>query len=195
MDPLASNKGFWGEILGVGDFYYEVAVQIVDICLQTRAQNGGLIDLRELQARLVRVSCCAAVLLCCVCVRERARMLCVYVCRCVRACCNFGGWVDPPFHVGCFFLLFHDQATKRGGHASKVGRDDMERAIQKLKILGSGFNIVRVGARTMVVSVPYELNRDHSTVLSCAEATGCVLARGVWACGASAMLWHVDGVQ
>jgi len=24
VDPLASNKGFWAEVLGIGDFYYEV---------------------------------------------------------------------------------------------------------------------------------------------------------------------------
>ena len=23
VDPLASNKGFWAELLGIGDFYYE----------------------------------------------------------------------------------------------------------------------------------------------------------------------------
>lgn len=45
MDPLASNKGFWAEILGVGDFYYELAVQIVEICLATRSVNGGLMAL------------------------------------------------------------------------------------------------------------------------------------------------------
>lgn len=28
VDPLASNKGFWAELLGFGDFYYELAVQI-----------------------------------------------------------------------------------------------------------------------------------------------------------------------
>ena len=28
VDPLASNKGFWNELLGVGDFYYELAVQV-----------------------------------------------------------------------------------------------------------------------------------------------------------------------
>ena len=28
VDPLASNKGFWTELLGFGDFYYELAVQI-----------------------------------------------------------------------------------------------------------------------------------------------------------------------
>ena len=28
VDPLASNKGFWAQVLGVGDFYYELAVQV-----------------------------------------------------------------------------------------------------------------------------------------------------------------------
>lgn len=46
VDPLASNKGFWAEVLGVGDFYYELAVQIVEICLATRSENGGLMTLR-----------------------------------------------------------------------------------------------------------------------------------------------------
>ncbi|TYJ48712.1 hypothetical protein E1A91_A01G082900v1 [Gossypium mustelinum] len=41
VDPLASNKGFWAELLGIG-------VQIVEICLATRPLNGGLIDLQEL---------------------------------------------------------------------------------------------------------------------------------------------------
>lgn len=40
VDPLASNKGFWSELLGVGDFYYELSVQIIEICLATRPQNG-----------------------------------------------------------------------------------------------------------------------------------------------------------
>ena len=24
VDPLASNKGFWNDLLGVGDYYYEL---------------------------------------------------------------------------------------------------------------------------------------------------------------------------
>ena len=28
VDPLASSKGFWSEMLGFGDFYYELAVQV-----------------------------------------------------------------------------------------------------------------------------------------------------------------------
>jgi EAP30/Vps36 family len=30
VDPLASKKGFWSEVLGVGDFYYELSVQITE---------------------------------------------------------------------------------------------------------------------------------------------------------------------
>jgi len=26
VDPLASNKGFWAELLGIGDFYYELGM-------------------------------------------------------------------------------------------------------------------------------------------------------------------------
>ncbi|KAK1413105.1 hypothetical protein QVD17_34871 [Tagetes erecta] len=28
VDPLASNKGFWAELLGIGDFYYEIVRKI-----------------------------------------------------------------------------------------------------------------------------------------------------------------------
>ncbi|KAJ3084718.1 ESCRT-II subunit protein snf8 [Rhizoclosmatium hyalinum] len=52
VDPLASNKGFWAEVLGVGDFYYELAVQIAEICIATREKNGGLIDLQDLKRYL-----------------------------------------------------------------------------------------------------------------------------------------------
>ncbi len=40
VDPLASGKGFWSNMLEIGDFYYELAVQIVEVfkikCLVTR---------------------------------------------------------------------------------------------------------------------------------------------------------------
>jgi len=38
---LVASKGFWAELLGVGDFYYELGVQIVEICMATRPRNGG----------------------------------------------------------------------------------------------------------------------------------------------------------
>ncbi|KAI4479668.1 PREDICTED: vacuolar-sorting protein SNF8 [Polistes canadensis] len=53
VDPLASGKGFWS-VLGIGDFYYELAVQIVEVCMAMNYKNGGLISLDELRTRLVQ---------------------------------------------------------------------------------------------------------------------------------------------
>lgn len=53
VDPLASNKGFWS-VLNLGDFYYELNVQIVEVCLATSEKNGGLISLNELRAKLLK---------------------------------------------------------------------------------------------------------------------------------------------
>lgn len=50
VDPLASNKGMWTQLLGFGDFYYELGVQIVEACLSTRPYNGGLMDLDSLRS-------------------------------------------------------------------------------------------------------------------------------------------------
>nr|CAG4646429.1 EOG090X09XM [Macrothrix elegans] len=54
VDPLASSKGYWAEILGVGDFYYEIATQAIEVCMATSHRNGGIITLTELRERLVR---------------------------------------------------------------------------------------------------------------------------------------------
>ncbi|RZC36123.1 EAP30 domain containing protein [Asbolus verrucosus] len=53
VDPLSSGKGFWS-VLGIGDFYYELAVQIVEVCLATNYKTGGLIGLSELRSRLIK---------------------------------------------------------------------------------------------------------------------------------------------
>lgn len=54
VDPLASGKGFWSEMLGVGDFYYELGVQIIEVCLALKHRNGGLMTLDELYPRLLK---------------------------------------------------------------------------------------------------------------------------------------------
>ncbi|XP_004294366.1 PREDICTED: vacuolar protein sorting-associated protein 22 homolog 1 [Fragaria vesca subsp. vesca] len=117
VDPLASNKGFWAELLGIGDFYYELGVQIVDICLATRPHNGGLINLQEL--------------------------------------CN---------------LL----RQRRKNDREAVSEDDCLRAISKLKVLGNGFEVISVGKRKLVRSVPTELNKDHNEILELAQSQGFV---------------------
>ncbi|PON51531.1 ESCRT-2 complex, Snf [Parasponia andersonii] len=117
VDPLASNKGFWAELLGIGDFYYELGVQIVQICLATRPHNGGLISLPEL-------------------------------CNLIR--------------------------QKRKSDREAVSEDDCLRAISKLKVLGSGFEVISVGKKKLVRSVPTELNKDHNEILELAQAQGFV---------------------
>ncbi|KAF3955399.1 hypothetical protein ACB098_06G040600 [Castanea mollissima] len=121
VDPLASNKGFWAELLGIGDFYYELGVQIVEICLATRPHNGGLINLQEL----------------CILLRQRK------------------------------------------SDREAVSEDDCLRAISKLKVLGSGFEVISVGKKKLVRSVPTELNKDHNEILELAQAQGFVTVEEV----------------
>jgi ESCRT-II complex subunit VPS22 len=54
VDPLAGPRkgGWWAEMLDLGDWQYELGVQIVDVCVSTRERNGGLIEMGEL-VRLV----------------------------------------------------------------------------------------------------------------------------------------------
>lgn len=115
VDPLASTKGFWAEMLGVGEFYTELGIQIIDICVSTRRFNGGLIDTGKLIELL---------------------------------------------------------KSLRGSNAVTVSSDDIERAVKQLKVLGSGFKCVQAGAKSMVVSVPVELNRDHSALLHASQQHG-----------------------
>lgn len=53
--PISANKGFWADILGVGDFYYELGVQIIDSCYATKASTGGLLELGELKRRVEKM--------------------------------------------------------------------------------------------------------------------------------------------
>jgi len=116
VDPLASSKGFWAEMLGVGDFYYELGVQIIEICLATKPRNGGLIALGELHKLVIK---------------------------------------------------------SRGKAASQdITEDDITRAIKKIHVLGSGFQIITVGGSKLVQSVPGELNMDHMSVLELAQSSG-----------------------
>ncbi|XP_009591703.1 vacuolar protein sorting-associated protein 22 homolog 1 [Nicotiana tomentosiformis] len=119
VDPLASNKGFWAELLGIGDFYYELGVQIIEVCLATRPHNGGLISLDDLCKLLGR---------------------------------------------------------RRKAARETISEDDCLRAISKLKVLGSGYEVITVGKRKLVRSVPTELNKDHNEILELAQAQGFVTA-------------------
>ncbi|KAK3374860.1 EAP30/Vps36 family-domain-containing protein [Podospora didyma] len=63
VDPLASSNStgggggssIWAQLLGrsVNDFYFELAVKVVEVCGETRGENGGLIELRKVRERIM----------------------------------------------------------------------------------------------------------------------------------------------
>ncbi|KAG0251091.1 Vacuolar protein sorting-associated protein SNF8 [Actinomortierella ambigua] len=127
VDPLASSKGYWGELLGVGDFYYELGIQIIDVCLSTRALNGGLIELSDLKHRVERM-------------------------RGVRN--------DAATTVAT------TAKSKTKDTNMEITEDDLLRSIKTLAPLGNGFQVIEIGGKKMVSSVPRELNRDQSLILA-----------------------------
>ncbi|WVW79272.1 hypothetical protein I302_101239 [Kwoniella bestiolae CBS 10118] len=60
IDPLVGSSrssgsgGVWG-MLGISEFEYELCVQLVDVCVSSRGQNGGLIRLDEVIRRVERL--------------------------------------------------------------------------------------------------------------------------------------------
>lgn len=53
VDPLRSSNNFWAKLLGVGDYYYELAIQIVEVFLSTSHRNGGIMTIEELHSRVL----------------------------------------------------------------------------------------------------------------------------------------------
>jgi ESCRT-II complex subunit VPS22 len=51
---LGEGGSFWTQILGgdMNDFYFEVAVRVVELCRETRSENGGLIGVKECRKRV-----------------------------------------------------------------------------------------------------------------------------------------------
>ncbi|KAL6859260.1 ESCRT-2 complex [Trichoderma novae-zelandiae] len=129
VDPLASSSSaagsrggsgssVWAQLLGrtVNDFYFELAVRVVEVCGATRAENGGLMALADLRERV-----------------SRGRM----------------------------------------EGADSISDDDVRRAVETLKPLGS-YAVVVVGRREYVRSVPRELSTDQAAVVEAAQALGYV---------------------
>jgi len=57
VDPLASKKSIWGQLLGMGDFqdfYYELAVKVAECCRASRSRNGGIMSITEVQSILAK---------------------------------------------------------------------------------------------------------------------------------------------
>jgi ESCRT-II complex subunit VPS22 len=119
-DTSAGGDSIWTQLLGpsVNDFYFNLGVRIVEECRATRAENGGLISVADLRARI--------------------------------------------------------QKGRGVGGGMSVSDDDVRRAVDALGPLGSGFRIVEIGHRSLIRSVPRELNTDQSTVLEAVQVLGYV---------------------
>lgn len=133
----AGGGGWWSEILGLGDWYLELAVQIVDICVSTRPRNGGLIEMSELVRLLGKL---------------------------------------------------RNRSSSQGSDAAAVAaiaEEDVVRAIRTLKPLGAGYEVLQVpsssvsspGRRTLVRSVPRELDADQGIVLGIAASSEPIAGR------------------
>lgn len=61
---------------------------------------------------------------------------------------------------------------RRGTSAEPVSTDDIVRAIGKLKALGNGFRLVKLGNKNLVQSVPGELSQDKNEALNAAQSAG-----------------------
>ncbi|WFD31619.1 ESCRT II complex subunit Dot2 [Malassezia sp. CBS 17886] len=68
VDPLAGHPAtvasssrlgkvgdLWNDLIGFGDWQYELGVQVVDVCISTRARNGGIISMSDLIAGVMRL--------------------------------------------------------------------------------------------------------------------------------------------
>ena len=69
--------------------------------------------------------------------------------------------VSPPLSVSLSLMPYY----------SSLYRDDLARAIKKLRILGAGFAVIPMKGGRLVQSVPGELNMDHTAVLQKAEVS------------------------
>jgi ESCRT-II complex subunit VPS22 len=64
VDPLASNNktaeggNWWAQVLGkeVGDFYFELAVRVVEVCRRSRKIDGGLVAIDVVRERVLGVN-------------------------------------------------------------------------------------------------------------------------------------------
>ncbi|GJJ76667.1 ESCRT-II complex subunit VPS22 [Entomortierella parvispora] len=147
VDPLASSKGYWGELLGVGDFYYELGIQIIDVCLSTRALNGGLMELSEVKRRV-----------------ERMRGV-----RNPSPTQNHGN--SGSKWANAFSAATSSNSQSKENTNMEITEDDVLRSVKTLAPLGSGFQVLQIGDKKMISSVPRELNRDQSVILGLVQKT------------------------
>ncbi|GAA97592.1 uncharacterized protein L969DRAFT_94734 [Mixia osmundae IAM 14324] len=155
VDPLGApvpasgrsrTAGIW-DMLGISDWTYALAVQIVDVCLASRDRNGGLIELSELMRGIAKLRTGA----------EPA----------IAAAPSANG--DDSSIWGRW--------TRKVTHASPsptamITESDIIRALRVLEPLGTGYHLLTIGDRKLVRSRPAEFNTDAIKLVEIASLSG-----------------------
>lgn len=136
VDPLCGGrKGLW-DWVGIGDWTFELAVQVVDVCLATRERNGGLVEMENLITSV----------------------------RGLRSLPVSKDSVTTPESSGKRIAQSKTKTKLSELFESEVSEADIARAIKALEPLGSGYKIITVGSKKFVRSVPAELDSDSLAV-------------------------------
>lgn len=108
--------------MGVGDFYYELGIQIIEACITSRTNDGGLTELNEIMRR-----------------------------------------------VEVMRGMTGNKKKDNTKQTQQISEDDIVRAIKTLKPLSGGYEVLQIGNRKLVRSVPKELDKDQSALLLLAQ--------------------------
>jgi ESCRT-II complex subunit VPS22 len=120
------DQGFWGRLLGVGDFYYTLGVEIVDVCMATRAQNGGLITSEIGCKRLTRTLS-----------RMHAHTYShAILTPLTQSHAHIYSHVVLISHLISVEELVRRCTALRGKNVQAISDDDVRRAIKKIAVLG-----------------------------------------------------------
>ena len=80
-------------------------------------------------------------------------------------------------------MLLSDLVTEirvlRGTKSQPISKNDIEVAVKKMKGLGNGFEIIKIGSQKVVQSIPYELSIDHMAIMSLAQGNGGYVTSGL----------------
>ncbi|OCF41949.1 ESCRT-II complex subunit VPS22 [Kwoniella heveanensis CBS 569] len=168
VDPLAGSGkgqgkstlmggGWWSELVGMGEWEYELAVQVVDVCVSSRQVNGGMIEMGDLIRRVEKL--------------RRGGM---------GAVSN----ADTSMNLASTAVSSSSKG-KAGNNNVNIGQitpEDILRSLEILKPLKAGYTVHRPSAtdasflgraqaRTYIRTIPRSLDTDQSVLLSIAATT------------------------
>lgn len=60
VDPISSQKGRLGGAIGLGNFYYELGIQVVNVCIALKKKTGGFVEMADCMRYLEKLRGSAA---------------------------------------------------------------------------------------------------------------------------------------